>query len=233
MPLVSRSRSAIPDYFRMGKVRQQNTGTSKNWGEYGHSFQFILRCRGSGFCYTLLGRFFHCSSRIHNSGWMCSYQHLWWGWHLENCDNIKSICAYQELKDLLNIIAELRFIFTSPAFVTGKAPKEKREFYITRPNPEWSLFGLEFQVMLRLMYPLTAKRIIYDITWLQRCCRTSPRSLSDLVTVSTLWTTARISSVTRHSIWFYYAYAGAVLQNDDVWTINNPQRYDTMHIDWN
>lgn len=38
-----------------------------------------------------------------------------------------SIYAYQALKKQLNEIDELRFIFTSPAFVTEKAPKEKRE----------------------------------------------------------------------------------------------------------
>jgi hypothetical protein len=41
-----------------------------------------------------------------------------------------SIYAYQALKKQLDGIEELRFIFTSPAFVTEKVPKEKREFYI-------------------------------------------------------------------------------------------------------
>ena len=36
-----------------------------------------------------------------------------------------SIYAYQTLKKQLDSIDELRFIFTSPAFVTEKAPKEK------------------------------------------------------------------------------------------------------------
>jgi hypothetical protein len=60
-----------------------------------------------------------------------------------------SIYAYQALKKQLGDIKELRFIFTSPAFVTEKAPKEKREFYIPRLNRERSLYGTEFEVKLR------------------------------------------------------------------------------------
>jgi len=60
-----------------------------------------------------------------------------------------SIYAYQALKKQLDGIDELRFIFTSPAFVTEKAPKEKREFYIPRLNRERSLYGTEFEVKLR------------------------------------------------------------------------------------
>lgn len=41
-----------------------------------------------------------------------------------------SIYAFQELKTQLSQIDELRFIFTSPTFVTEKAKKERREFYI-------------------------------------------------------------------------------------------------------
>ena len=43
-----------------------------------------------------------------------------------------SIYAFQELKERLSQIEELRFIFTSPTFVTEKAKKERREFYIPR-----------------------------------------------------------------------------------------------------
>jgi SNF2 family DNA or RNA helicase len=60
-----------------------------------------------------------------------------------------SIYAYQALKKQLDGIDELRFIFTSPAFVTGKASKEKREFYIPRLSRERSLYGTEFEVKLR------------------------------------------------------------------------------------
>ena len=60
-----------------------------------------------------------------------------------------SIYAFQALKDELQGIDELRFIFTSPTFVTEKAKKEKREFYIPRLNRERSLYGTEFEVKLR------------------------------------------------------------------------------------
>lgn len=60
-----------------------------------------------------------------------------------------SIYTYEALKKQLNSIKELRFIFTSPAFLTEKAPKEKREFYIPRLNRERSLYGTEFEVKLR------------------------------------------------------------------------------------
>ena len=60
-----------------------------------------------------------------------------------------SIYAFQELKKELKGIDELRFIFTSPTFITEKAKKEKREFYIPRLNRERSLYGSEFEVKLR------------------------------------------------------------------------------------
>lgn len=60
-----------------------------------------------------------------------------------------SIYAFQELKEELKNIDELRFIFTSPTFITEKAKKEKREFYIPRLNRERSLYGTEFEVKLR------------------------------------------------------------------------------------
>ena len=60
-----------------------------------------------------------------------------------------SIYAFQALKDELQGIDELRFIFTSPTFITEKAKKEKREFYIPRLNRERSLYGTEFEVKLR------------------------------------------------------------------------------------
>ena len=60
-----------------------------------------------------------------------------------------SIYAFQELKEKLKDIEELRFIFTSPTFITEKAKKEKREFYIPRLARERSLYGTEFEVKLR------------------------------------------------------------------------------------
>lgn len=60
-----------------------------------------------------------------------------------------SIYAFQELKEQLLEVEELRFIFTSPTFTTEKAKKEKREFYIPRLSRERSLYGTEFEVKLR------------------------------------------------------------------------------------
>ncbi|MBW7572493.1 helicase-related protein [Caproiciproducens faecalis] len=60
-----------------------------------------------------------------------------------------SIYAYKELKKQLDKVNELRFIFTSPTFVTEKAKKEKREFYIPRLSREKGLYGTEFEVKLR------------------------------------------------------------------------------------
>ena len=78
-----------------------------------------------------------------------------------------SIYAYQVLKDQLHDVDELRFIFTSPAFVTEKAPKEKREFYIPRLNRERSLYGTEFEIKLR--NELTQKAIARECAdWIKK-----------------------------------------------------------------
>ena len=60
-----------------------------------------------------------------------------------------SIYAYQELKAELEDIDELRFIFTSPTFVTEKVAKESREFYIPRLQREKGIYGTEFEIKLR------------------------------------------------------------------------------------
>ncbi len=60
-----------------------------------------------------------------------------------------SIYAYENLKKQLNSIEELKFIFTSPAFLGDEFEKEKREFYIPRLNREKSLYGTEFEICLR------------------------------------------------------------------------------------
>lgn len=78
-----------------------------------------------------------------------------------------SIYAFQELKKELQGIEELRFIFTSPTFVTEKAQKEKREFYIPRLNRERSLYGTEFEVKLR--NKLTQKAIAKECAdWIKK-----------------------------------------------------------------
>ena len=60
-----------------------------------------------------------------------------------------SMYAYNELKKQLETVDELRFIFTSPTFVTEKEAKQKREFYIPKHHREQSLYGTEFEIKLR------------------------------------------------------------------------------------
>lgn len=60
-----------------------------------------------------------------------------------------SIYAFQELKNQLENIKELRFIFTSPSFIKEKTAKTKREFYIPRLSREKCLYGTEYEIKLR------------------------------------------------------------------------------------
>ena len=78
-----------------------------------------------------------------------------------------SMYAYKELKKQLESIDEFRFIFTSPTFVTEKAQKEKREFYIPRLGREQSLYGTEFEIKLR--NEMTQKLIAKECAdWIRR-----------------------------------------------------------------
>ena len=78
-----------------------------------------------------------------------------------------SIYAYQELKEELEGIDELRFIFTSPTFTRDKTKKEKREFYIPKLTRERSLYGTEFEVKLR--NELTQKAIAKECAeWIRK-----------------------------------------------------------------
>ena len=78
-----------------------------------------------------------------------------------------SMYAYKELKKQLESVDECRFIFTSPTFVTEKAEKQKREFYIPRLNRESSLYGTEFELKLR--NEMTQKAIAKECAdWIRR-----------------------------------------------------------------
>ena len=78
-----------------------------------------------------------------------------------------SMYAYRELKKQLESVDECRFIFTSPTFVTEKAEKQKREFYIPRLNRESSLYGTEFELKLR--NEMTQKAIAKECAeWIKR-----------------------------------------------------------------
>lgn len=78
-----------------------------------------------------------------------------------------SIYAYQALKEELEAVEELRFIFTSPTFSTDKTAKQKREFYIPKLNRERNLYGSEFEIRLRNQ--LTQKAIARECAdWIRR-----------------------------------------------------------------
>lgn len=78
-----------------------------------------------------------------------------------------SMYAYNELKKQLEGVDELRFIFTSPTFVTEKESKQKREFYIPKHHREQSLYGTEFEIKLR--NEMTQKAIAKECAdWIRR-----------------------------------------------------------------
>ncbi len=78
-----------------------------------------------------------------------------------------SIYAYEALKEELEQVEELRFIFTSPTFVTNTTKKERREFYIPKLNRERSVYGTEFEI--RLKNELTMKAIAKECSqWIRQ-----------------------------------------------------------------
>ena len=87
-----------------------------------------------------------------------------------------SIYAFQELKEQLSEISELRFIFTSPSFITEKTDKQQREFYIPRLNRERNLYGSEYEIKLR--NELSLKAVAKECAeWIRRkVCFKSNRS---------------------------------------------------------
>ena len=91
-----------------------------------------------------------------------------------------SIYAFQELKDALKDIKELRFIFTSPTFTAEKVSKQQREFYIPRLNRERTLYGSEFEVKLR--NELTQKAIARECAeWIRKkACFKSNRTNDEM-----------------------------------------------------
>lgn len=60
-----------------------------------------------------------------------------------------SIYAYEALKEELEQVEQLRFIFTSSTFIKDKSKKEKREFFIPKLNRERNLYGTGFEIRLR------------------------------------------------------------------------------------
>ena len=92
------------------------------------------------------------------------------GSHMAIAASCFSIYAYRELQKELENLEELRFIFTSPTFVTDKTNKEQREFYIPRLNRERTLTGSEFEILLR--NELTQKAIARECAeWIRKKVR--------------------------------------------------------------
>lgn len=58
-----------------------------------------------------------------------------------------SIYAFEELKSQLKNLDQLRFIFTSPTFISER--DKRKEFYISKLEREKSLYGTEFELRLR------------------------------------------------------------------------------------
>lgn len=78
-----------------------------------------------------------------------------------------SIYAFNALRKELNSIDELRFLFTSPTFVSEKLTKESREFYIPHIYKERELCGGEFE--LRLKSELNQRAIARECAeWIRR-----------------------------------------------------------------
>lgn len=78
-----------------------------------------------------------------------------------------SIYAYEVLKNELEKVSELRFLFTSPTFTAEKTQKDKREFYIPRLGRERNLYGSEFELKLR--NELSQKAIAKECAeWIRR-----------------------------------------------------------------
>jgi len=83
-----------------------------------------------------------------------------------------SIYAYEALKQELEQIESLQFVFTAPTFlgkhqITYQLRKEHREFHIPKLNRENSLYGSAFE--LRLKNELTQKAIARECAdWIRR-----------------------------------------------------------------
>jgi SNF2 family N-terminal domain. len=89
-----------------------------------------------------------------------------------------SIYAYVALKNELENIEELRFIFTSPTFIKDKEKKEKREFYIPKLNRERNLYGSDFEIKLRNQ--LSQKAIARECAeWIRKKVRFKSNSSSE------------------------------------------------------
>lgn len=73
---------------------------------------------------------------------------------------------------------QLRFIFTSPTFVSECGSKEKREFFIPKLNRERNLYGTDFEI--RLCNKLSQKAIAKECAdWIRRKVQFKSNSSSE------------------------------------------------------
>ncbi|MDC0220414.1 helicase-related protein [Gammaproteobacteria bacterium] len=82
-----------------------------------------------------------------------------------------SIYAYEALKEELQSIDKLEFLFTAPTFVadevTDKIKKERKEFFIPKSHREKGLHGTEFEIHLR--NKLTQRAVARDCAdWIRK-----------------------------------------------------------------
>lgn len=81
-----------------------------------------------------------------------------------------SMYAFEELKEALEDIEELRFIFSSPSFIIDKPKKQDCEAYLPRLKRERSLYGTDFEEKLR--NELTQKAIAKECAdWIKQKVR--------------------------------------------------------------
>jgi ERCC4-related helicase len=85
-----------------------------------------------------------------------------------------SIYAYEALKQELESIDSLEFIFTAPTFVarevTDRVKKERREYHIPKAERERSFYGTEFEIQLK--NKLTQRAIAKECAdWMRRKAR--------------------------------------------------------------
>lgn len=89
-----------------------------------------------------------------------------------------SIFAYQRLKDELENIEALKFIFTNPTFTTDELPKEFREYSIPKRRREGSLFGATYE--LKLMNELKQKTVAKECAdWIKEKVQFKSIAVSD------------------------------------------------------
>ena len=81
-----------------------------------------------------------------------------------------SMFAFQQLKEELETIEELKFIFTNPTFVTDETRVGYREYTIPKKEREQSIFGGRYE--LKLMNELAQKAIARECAeWIRKKAR--------------------------------------------------------------